>query len=314
MGRKIGHAFVRLLDAKHVIVGRDMRSHSPELAQAVIEGMRDAGCDVTDIGLGVDADDLLRDRIARLRRRVVRDRESQSRRVQRHEAVLARGAADLGRQRNPRHRAHVRRADAGYRRTAWQRERARLARALRRPRRTLLDPGGADRRGHRRGQRHGRLHPARDPRAHPPDPRQSPVHGARRQFPQPRSQPAQGGEPRSGARSGAQRQGPAGSRFRRRRRPLLLRRRTWSHGLRGLDVRPAGARDPRAQTGLPDRLRLALVVGRQGGDRVGRRHSYPRPRWALVHQGDHARERRRFRGRAVGDTSTSPTTSPATRA
>jgi phosphomannomutase len=51
MGRKIGHAFVRLLEAKHVIVGRDMRSHSPELAHAVIEGMRDAGCDVTDIGL-----------------------------------------------------------------------------------------------------------------------------------------------------------------------------------------------------------------------------------------------------------------------
>ncbi|MCC7013431.1 MAG: phosphomannomutase/phosphoglucomutase [Planctomycetes bacterium] len=51
LGRKIGHAFARLLRAKRLAVGRDMRTHSPELQSAVIEGIRDAGCDVLDLGL-----------------------------------------------------------------------------------------------------------------------------------------------------------------------------------------------------------------------------------------------------------------------
>ncbi|QDU67270.1 phosphomannomutase/phosphoglucomutase [Engelhardtia mirabilis] len=51
MGRKIGHAFVRLRGAKRLVVGQDMRTHSPELADAVSEGMRDAGCDVLRLGL-----------------------------------------------------------------------------------------------------------------------------------------------------------------------------------------------------------------------------------------------------------------------
>ena len=49
--RAIGNAFARLLDARRLVVGRDMRTHSPELAAAVIEGMRDAGASVIDIGL-----------------------------------------------------------------------------------------------------------------------------------------------------------------------------------------------------------------------------------------------------------------------
>ncbi len=48
---KIGHAFARLLKARKLLVGRDMRVHSPEIAGAVIEGMRDAGADVVSIGL-----------------------------------------------------------------------------------------------------------------------------------------------------------------------------------------------------------------------------------------------------------------------
>lgn len=51
LGRKIGHAFVRLLSAKHLVVGRDMRTHSPEITNAVIEGMLDAGSDVTYVGM-----------------------------------------------------------------------------------------------------------------------------------------------------------------------------------------------------------------------------------------------------------------------
>jgi phosphomannomutase len=51
LARKIGNAFARLLPAKRLVVGRDMRTHSPVLAAAVIEGIRDAGCDVLSIGL-----------------------------------------------------------------------------------------------------------------------------------------------------------------------------------------------------------------------------------------------------------------------
>jgi phosphomannomutase len=51
LARKIGNAFARLLKAKRLVIGRDMRTHSPELAAAVIEGARDAGADVIDIGL-----------------------------------------------------------------------------------------------------------------------------------------------------------------------------------------------------------------------------------------------------------------------
>lgn len=51
LAKKIGNGFARLLKAKRLLVGRDMRTHSPLIAQAVIEGMRDAGADVIDIGL-----------------------------------------------------------------------------------------------------------------------------------------------------------------------------------------------------------------------------------------------------------------------
>jgi len=51
LAKKIGNAFARLLKARRLVVGRDMRVHSPEITAAVIEGMRDAGTDVLSIGL-----------------------------------------------------------------------------------------------------------------------------------------------------------------------------------------------------------------------------------------------------------------------
>jgi len=51
LARRIGDAFARLLGAQRLVVGRDMRTHSPAIAAAVIEGMRGAGADVIDIGL-----------------------------------------------------------------------------------------------------------------------------------------------------------------------------------------------------------------------------------------------------------------------
>jgi len=49
--KAIGTATGNVLSAKTGVVGRDMRNSSPKLAQALIEGLREAGVDVTDIGL-----------------------------------------------------------------------------------------------------------------------------------------------------------------------------------------------------------------------------------------------------------------------
>lgn len=51
LAKKIGNAFARFLNAKTLVVGQDMRTHSPGLADAVSQGMRDAGADVIRIGL-----------------------------------------------------------------------------------------------------------------------------------------------------------------------------------------------------------------------------------------------------------------------
>jgi phosphomannomutase len=51
MARKIGNAYARFLGAETVVVGQDMRTHSPELADAVSQGIRDTGCEVIRLGL-----------------------------------------------------------------------------------------------------------------------------------------------------------------------------------------------------------------------------------------------------------------------
>jgi phosphomannomutase len=51
LARRIGHAFATFLRAKRLVVGQDMRTHSPELADAVSAGMRDAGATVIRLGL-----------------------------------------------------------------------------------------------------------------------------------------------------------------------------------------------------------------------------------------------------------------------
>jgi len=48
---RIGAAMVQFLNAKRLVVGRDMRTMAPEIQDAVIEGMMSQGCDVVDIGL-----------------------------------------------------------------------------------------------------------------------------------------------------------------------------------------------------------------------------------------------------------------------
>jgi phosphomannomutase/phosphomannomutase/phosphoglucomutase len=47
----VGRAFCGRLDAKKVVVGRDVRLSSESMAAALIDGLRDAGADVVDIGV-----------------------------------------------------------------------------------------------------------------------------------------------------------------------------------------------------------------------------------------------------------------------
>ncbi|HMS24403.1 MAG TPA: phosphomannomutase/phosphoglucomutase [Acidimicrobiia bacterium] len=51
LARLIGNAFVRYLNADSIVVGHDMRTSSPALAHAFIEGATLAGADVVSIGL-----------------------------------------------------------------------------------------------------------------------------------------------------------------------------------------------------------------------------------------------------------------------
>ena len=49
--REIGRGYVEQFEPKRIAVGRDMRSSSPAMAKAVIEGAAAAGAEVIDIGL-----------------------------------------------------------------------------------------------------------------------------------------------------------------------------------------------------------------------------------------------------------------------
>lgn len=48
---KIGYFLPKLLDAKKILVGRDVRATSEEIFEALTRGITDAGCDVYDIGI-----------------------------------------------------------------------------------------------------------------------------------------------------------------------------------------------------------------------------------------------------------------------
>lgn len=48
---KVGRALVKFLGCKSIVIGRDVRKSSPELAQALSNGLTDSGSDVYDLGL-----------------------------------------------------------------------------------------------------------------------------------------------------------------------------------------------------------------------------------------------------------------------
>jgi len=52
IARRIGRAYAAIVKPRDVVVGRDVRLSSPELAEALIDGLMAGGADVIDIGLG----------------------------------------------------------------------------------------------------------------------------------------------------------------------------------------------------------------------------------------------------------------------
>ena len=48
---KIGRTLVKYLNAKSIVIGRDVRKSSPDLSDALAKGLNDSGCDVIDLGL-----------------------------------------------------------------------------------------------------------------------------------------------------------------------------------------------------------------------------------------------------------------------
>lgn len=51
LARDIAHAFVDVMGARRLLLGRDMRTHSPGIAAAAAQGAMRAGADVVDVGL-----------------------------------------------------------------------------------------------------------------------------------------------------------------------------------------------------------------------------------------------------------------------
>lgn len=51
IAHRIGAAFAKFLEARRLVVGRDMRTMSPSIQDAVIAGILEQGCDVLDVGL-----------------------------------------------------------------------------------------------------------------------------------------------------------------------------------------------------------------------------------------------------------------------
>jgi phosphomannomutase len=51
IARQIGRAYVAYLDATRIAVSRDMRTSSPSLAAAFVDGALSQGCDVVDFGM-----------------------------------------------------------------------------------------------------------------------------------------------------------------------------------------------------------------------------------------------------------------------
>ncbi|MAE76884.1 MAG: phosphomannomutase/phosphoglucomutase, partial [Planctomycetes bacterium] len=51
IARRVGQALVTYLDARRLVVGKDMRTMADSMTDALCDGIQSAGCEVVDIGL-----------------------------------------------------------------------------------------------------------------------------------------------------------------------------------------------------------------------------------------------------------------------
>ena len=65
LAEKIGRAIALYLGAQTMVVGRDMRDSGIGLSRALIRGINSTGCDVVDIGILRNRDDVQRHNVPR---------------------------------------------------------------------------------------------------------------------------------------------------------------------------------------------------------------------------------------------------------
>ncbi len=222
LARDIGRAYAAFTGARRVVVGHDIRPSSPELAEAVAEGLNLAGVDVVDIGLCGTEHVYFATFHLGLGGGIMVTASHNPARLQRPEARARGVATDQRGHRAARDRAaDSRRAARSVARGRWTREPGR-ERGLRAPRAGLRRPGQA-RAAAGRGQRGQRRRRAcdRSARAAPAvRVREDPAR-ARRLVPQRRAEPVAPGEPASDRGCGAGPSSPRGDRVGRRFRPVL---------------------------------------------------------------------------------------------
>ena len=301
----------RAVRAARIAVGRDMRVSSPSMAAALIDGAADGGADVLDLGmvgtemvyfavgeLGLDGG-------------ICVTASHNPKQYTGMKIVRARRAAG-GRRLGPAGRARPGARGRSGTRTARGTRRAQaghLARVRRQGavvRRRRRDQAAAGR--DRRGQRHGRRDAAAGARAAADRRRHAATSSRTGRFPNhepnpllPENREFIVAQDARGARR------PRG-RVRRRRRPLLLRRRHRRVRPRRLRHRAARRVDPRRRSPAAKIIydvRASWAVPET--IERGRRRAADQPRRPRLHQAPHARGGRRLRRRGLRRTTTSAT-------
>ncbi len=127
----------------------------------------------------------------------------------------------------------------------------------------------------------------------------SPLPGTRRHVPEPSGRSDRSGEPARPEGIGPAARGGYRARVRRRRRPGVPDRRARA-GRERFDRDGAGRQgDAQARAGCEHHLQRDLLVDRARGDRRERRRARPHPRRSLVHQAGHGGDGRDLRRRAL---------------
>ena len=298
IARRIGAAFAEWSGGPNVVIGRDCRLSSPELAAALTDGITSRGVGVIDLGLA--STDLLYFASGSLDLPAIMLTASHNPKQYNGLKFCLAGAKPVGEESGLLEVRALTEQDLPADRHAGHGRASRPAPGLRRarahvPRRVAH---AAAHRGDRHRERDGRARRAGRLRTTAVR-AASPLPGARRHVPEP---PRRSDRPREPARP--QGVGPAArsghrARVRRRRRPGVPDRRARPGRER---FHRDGARrqgDARARAGGEHHLQRHLLVDRARGDPGERRRARPDARGSLVHQAGDGGDGRDLRRRAL---------------